>query len=95
MESFGGALLESAFEDLFVLKGPRWSATSIKLHGGVVGVAFWHGCSPVDLVVFFRVHFYDSTSGGLLLHIEYSFPIFSMRSKFDIESLSTLVKLDH
>ena len=66
MQSFGGALLESAFEDLFVLKRLHWSATSIKLHGGFVGVAFRPGCSPVDLVVFFRAHFYDSIFGGLL-----------------------------
>ena len=70
-QSFGSALLEGGFGDLFMLERPRWSATLLKLHGGFVGVALRHGCSPVDLVVFFGARFNDSTSGGLLLHTEY------------------------
>ena len=70
MQSYGGALLEGGFGDLFMLERPRWSATSLKLHGGV-GVALWRGCSPMDLVVFFKARFNDSTSRGLLLHSEY------------------------
>ena len=71
MQSFRGALLEEGFEDLFILEGPRWSATSLKMHSGFVGVALRHGCSPMDLVVFLGVRFNDSTSRGLLLHSEY------------------------
>ena len=71
MQSFGGSLLEGGFGDLFMLEHLRWSATSLKLHGGFVVVALWHWCPPVYLVVFFRVRFNDSTSGGLLLHKEY------------------------
>ena len=71
MQSFWGALLEGAFGDLFMLEHPRWSATSLKLQAVFVGVAFWRGCSPMDLVVLFRAHFNDSTSIGLLLHSEY------------------------
>ena len=67
-QSFGDALLEEGFGDLFMLERPHWSAISSKLHGGFVGVAPWHGCSPVDLVVFFGAHFNDSTSRGLLFH---------------------------
>ena len=50
---------------------PRWSATSIKLHGDFAGVALRRRCSPMDLVVLFGARFNDSTSGGLLLHAEY------------------------
>ena len=71
MQSFGGALLEGGFGDLFMLERPRWSVTSLKLHGGFVGVALWRGCSPMDLVVFFKARFNDSISRGLLLHSEY------------------------
>ena len=58
--------------NLFVEERPRWSATSIKLHGGLVGVSLRRGCFLVDLVVFFGARFHESTSGGLLLHTEYS-----------------------
>ena len=70
-QSFGGALFGGGFGDLFMLEPPRWSATSIKLHGDFVGVALRRGCSPVDLVVLFGACFNDITSGGLLLHTEY------------------------
>ena len=72
VQSFGGALLEGVFWDLFALERPCWSATSVKLHDGFVGVALRLGCSLVDLVVFLGARFYDSTSGGLLLHTKYS-----------------------
>ena len=72
MEYLGGALVEGAFGDLFLVEHPDWSATSKKLHDGFVGAALWHRCSPVYLVVFSRVRFHDSTSGGLLLHADYS-----------------------
>ena len=71
VQSFGGTLLEGGFDDLFMLERPRWSATSLKLHGGFVGVALRRKCSPMDLVVFFGARFNDSTSRGLLLHSEY------------------------
>ena len=71
VQSFGGALLERDFEDLFMLERPPWSATSSKLYCGFVGVELWHGCSPMNLVVFFEARFNDSTSRGLLLHSEY------------------------
>ena len=83
-QSFGDALLEEGFGDLFMLERPRWSAISSKLHGGFVGVALWHGCSPVDLVVFFGAHFNDSTSRGLLLHSEYYYYyIYNMYNTFN------------
>ena len=66
-----GALLEGGFEDLFMMERPRWSVTSLKLHGGFVGVALWRGCSHLDLMVFFGALFNDSTFRGLLLHSEY------------------------
>ena len=62
MQSFGGALLEGGFGDLFMLERLRWSANSLKLRGGFFGVALRRGCSPVDLVVFFGTRFNDSTS---------------------------------
>ena len=71
MQSFGGTLLEGGFEDLIMLERPRWSVTSLKLHGGFVGVARWRGCSPMDLVEFFGARFNDSTSRELLLYSEY------------------------
>ena len=77
-QSFGVALLEAGFGDLFMLECPRWSATSLKLHGGFVGVALRRGCSPVDLVVFFGARVNDSTSGGMLLHTEYLLYIYNI-----------------
>ena len=71
MQSFGGSLLKGFLGDLFMLEHPRWSAASIKLHRGFFEVALRRGCSPVDLVVFFEACFYDSISGGPLLHTEY------------------------
>ena len=71
VQSFGGTLLEGGFEDLIMLERPRWSVTSLKLHGGFVGVARWRGCSPMDLVEFFGARFNDSTSRELLLYSEY------------------------
>ena len=47
---------EGVFGDLcgrFVGECPRWSVTSIKLHGCFVGVAFQCGCSPVNILHFF------------------------------------------
>ena len=60
----------------FVGECPRWSVTSIKLHGCFVGVAFQCGCSPVNILLFLGGGeggggFHDSTSGGLLLRTEY------------------------
>ena len=57
MQSFEGALLAGCFGDLcggFVGERPRWSVTSIKLHGGFVGVALQRWCSPVGLFRIFR-----------------------------------------
>ena len=71
MKSFGGALFEGGFENLFMLERPHWSATSIKLYGEFDVVALQRGCSRVDLVVLFGVRFNDSTSGGLLLGTRY------------------------
>ena len=71
VQSFGGALFEGGFGNLFMLEPPRWSTTSIKLLGYFVVVALRHGCSPVDLVVLFGARFNDSTSVGLLLQTRY------------------------
>ena len=71
MQFFGSALFEGGFGDLFMLERPRWSTTSIKLHGHFVGVTLRRGCSTVDLVVLFGTRFNNTTSGGLLLHTEY------------------------
>ena len=71
VQFFGSALFEGGFGDLFTLERPRWSTTSIKLHGHFVGVTLRRGCSPVDLVVLFGTRFNNTTSGGLLLHTEY------------------------
>ena len=61
-QSFGCAVLEGGFGDLFMLEHLHWTATSLKLRGGFVGVALRRGCSPVDLVVFSGTRFNDSTS---------------------------------
>ena len=71
MQFFGSALFEGGFGDLCMLERPRWSTTSIKLHGHFVGVTLRRGCSTVDLVVLFGTRFNNTTSGGLLLHTEY------------------------
>ena len=86
MQSFRGALLEEGFEDLFMLERPRWSATSLKMHSGFVGVAVRRGCSPMDLVVSLGVRFNDSTSRGLLLHSEYLLYIYI----FSLNTFNTL-----
>ena len=60
MQSFGGALVGGCFGDLcggFVGERPGWSVTSIKLHGGFVGVTLRRGCSPVNLLCIFQSAF--------------------------------------
>ena len=43
------------------------SAISIKLQSNFIEITLWHGCSPVNLLHFFRTHFLKNTSEGLLL----------------------------
>ena len=75
MQSFGGVLVGGWFGELcggFVGERQRCGVTSIKLHSGFVevplrlGVLLWICC------LFFGAPFNESTSGGLLLHMEYS-----------------------
>ena len=76
VQSSGGALFEGGFGDLFMLERPRWSATSIKLHGDFVGVALRLECSPVNLVVLFgRVLMIAPLEGCFSIYIYlYIFP---------------------
>ena len=39
---------------------------SIKLFSNLIEIAFWHGCSPVNLLHIFRTPFYKNTYEGLL-----------------------------
>ena len=56
----------------FFTEHPCRSATSIKLQSNFIEVAFWHGCSPVNLLPIFRTPFLKNTSEGLLLYIQES-----------------------
>ena len=58
-----GALVEGVFGDLC----PRWSATSIKLHDGIVGAAWLFSCGFGGI---FRSVFSWEHLRGLLLHTE-------------------------
>ena len=42
-------------------------AISIKLQNNLTEIAFWHGCSLVNLVHILRTNFPKNNSGGLLL----------------------------
>ena len=53
----------------FTGEQPCWSATSIKLLCNFVEIALRHGCSPVNLLHFFRTPFRKNTSGGMFLNI--------------------------
>ena len=46
---------------------PCWSAISIILQSNFIEIALWQGCSPVNLLHFFRTLFSKNTSGWLLL----------------------------
>ena len=47
---------------------PWRSAISIKLQSNFIKIVLWHGCSPVNLLLYiFKTSFYENTSGGLLL----------------------------
>ena len=48
---------------------PCRSAISINLLCNFIEIAFWHGCSPVNLLHIFRTPFPKNTSGGLLVYI--------------------------
>ena len=51
----------------FTGEQPCQSAISIKLRNNFIEIAFWHGCSPVNLLHIFRTPFLKNTSGRLLL----------------------------
>ena len=51
----------------FTVGHPCWSAISIKLLSNFIEIALWQGCSPVNLLHFFRTPFSKNTSGWLLL----------------------------
>ena len=40
---------------------------SIKMQSNFVEIKLRHGCSPVNLLHFFKTSFFNSTSGGMLL----------------------------
>ena len=49
---------------------PRQGVISIKLLCNFIGIAFRHGCPPVNLLHIFRIPFPTNTSGWLLLDRE-------------------------
>ena len=51
----------------FTGEHPCRSAISKKLPSNFVEIAFWYGCSPVNLLHIFRTPFYKNTSEWLLL----------------------------
>ena len=51
----------------FAGERPCRSMILIKLLCNFIEIAFWHGCSPVNLLHIFRIPFYKNTCGGLLL----------------------------
>ena len=51
----------------FTGKQPCRSVISIELLCNFVEVTLWHGCSPVNLLHFFRTAFYKNIYGALLL----------------------------
>ena len=55
----------------FTGENPCRSAILIKMLSNFIELAFWHGCSPVNLLQIFRTSFPKSTSGRLLLKILY------------------------
>ena len=76
MQSFWGALVGACFVWWGGLVGEHLycSVTSIKLHGGFVGVTLCHGCSPVDLLrifwgAFSWEHLWRATSAYWILII--------------------------
>ena len=52
----------------FTGEHPCRSVVSIKLLCNFIEIAFWQGCSPVNLMYIFRAPFYKNTYGGLLLN---------------------------
>ena len=53
----------------FIVKHPCQSAISIKLQSIYIEITFRYGCSPVNLLLIFRIPFPKNASGGLLLYI--------------------------
>ena len=53
----------------FTVEHPCRSAISIKFQSNFIEIAFWHGCSPVNLLHIFRKTFPKNTSEGLLLSV--------------------------
>ena len=51
----------------FTGEHPCRSVISIKLLCSFIEITLWHGCSPVNLLHFFRTPFPKNTYGGLLL----------------------------
>ena len=55
---------------------PCQSVVSLKLLCNFIEITLWHGCSPVNLLHFFRTLFTKNTSGWLLLSINFLLCIF-------------------
>ena len=55
----------------FTGEHPCRNAISIKLQSNYIEIAFWHGCSPANLLHIFRTPFLKNTSRQLSLNIAY------------------------
>ena len=55
----------------FAGENPCRSVISIKLQSRFIEIALLDGCSPVNLLLFFRTPFLKNTSGELLLSIDF------------------------
>ena len=53
----------------FTGEHPWQSVISIKLLGNFIEIKLWHGCSPLNLLHFFRTPFSKNTYEGPLLEI--------------------------
>ena len=53
---------------LFFVKKFNTAAMQFKKNIALRKIAFWHWCSPVNSLHFFRTPFSQNTSGGLLLN---------------------------
>ena len=55
----------------FTGEHPCQSAIAIKLFCSFIGITLRRGCSPVNLLHYFRTPFLKNTSGGLLLFVPF------------------------
>ena len=56
----------------FTEEHPCRSVISVKLQSNFIEITLQHGCSPVNLLHFFKTSFPYNTSGWLLLKKEFS-----------------------